>query len=247
MAHTWAEAARQQATTAVSLATWNPDALRTSLAQAIAFDRDVLAIQELRTDEATALGLHQQTKTQGFQLIWGTLPKLSHSGKKGILNPNIPGPGFLVREGIAIRKIHVDPLSKWEGLGRCTAIQVFLQQRWITCISAYAPVEDPTYLLLDLYNFTVDNTHNDVIIFGDLNQDTREGDMVTDLHNQGWYPLTAWTPPDFITFRRKNAASCIDTIILSPSMAEHCQPISAMEAYKKWASCSQYAVSHGLL
>ena len=42
----------------VGLATWNPDALRTSLVLAMAMNRDVLALQDLHVDEATAIGLY---------------------------------------------------------------------------------------------------------------------------------------------------------------------------------------------
>ena len=64
----------------ISIATWNADALRTSLTQAIALEFDILALQELRVDEATALGLHKKAKQQGYQLVWGTLPTVTVNG-----------------------------------------------------------------------------------------------------------------------------------------------------------------------
>ena len=154
------------------------------------------------------------------------------NGKKGLLNPQIPGTGFLVKDNIGVKKVNIESLSQWEKQGRCTAIQVFLQQRWITCTSVYASVENPTPFLQDLTDFAISHSHEDIIIMGDFNQNAREGSTVTEFSNNHWCPLTLWTPYDFVTFKRKNATSCIDTIILSPAMNEYCQPVQAIDAFK---------------
>ena len=228
----WSEAVMHNSASRISVATWNADALRTSLTQAIALEFDILALQELRIDEATALGLHTQARQQGYQLVWGTLPTITVNGKKGLLNPQIPGTGFLIKDYLGFKKTSIETLSRWEKQGRCTAIQVFLQQQWITCISVYASVEDPTSLLQDLTDYAVRHSHQNIIILGDFNQNTKEGHAVNDLSNNHWCPLTIWTPFDFITFKRKNATSCIDTIVISPAMTEYCQPVQTLDAFK---------------
>ena len=230
--NSWSEAMIHSSASRISVATWNADALRTSLTQAIALEFDTLALQELRVDEATALGLHKQAKQQGYQLVWGTLPAVTVNGKKGLLNPQIPGAGFLIKDSLGFKKTSIEALSRWEKQGRCTAIQVFLQQKWITCISVYASVEDPAPLLQDLADYAISHSHQDVIIMGDFNQNTRDGHAVNDLSNNHWCPLTIWTPFDFITFKRKNATSCIDTIVISPAMTEYCQPVQTLDAFK---------------
>ena len=224
---------QQQQSRSTTFATWNSDALRTTLSQAMAYNRDVLALQEMRIDEATAIGMSHQAKKQGFHLIWGTLPKVSFAGKKGTLNPNIPGVGFLIKKHLSYRQIRVPVLDRWEKQGRCSAIQVFLQQRWVTCLSIYAPVQDPTPLLKDVVDYADSIVHEDVILMGNFNQDTREGDCVLQLGYKHWAPLTAYTDVTFMTFRRKNAATCIDTIVVSPSLAEHCQPVQNNDTFKK--------------
>ena len=105
MVNSWSEAMTHSSASTVSIATWNADALRTSLTQAIALEFDILALQEIRVDEATALGLRKQAKQQGYQLVWGTLPTVKVNGKKGLLNPQIPALVFLLKILLGLRKL----------------------------------------------------------------------------------------------------------------------------------------------
>ena len=104
-ASSWSEAARRNTASKISIASWNADALRTSLTQAMALNFDILALQELKVDEPTALGLYQQAKKQGYLLIWGHLPGFLVNGKKVSLTQKSLALGSLLKINLALGKL----------------------------------------------------------------------------------------------------------------------------------------------
>ena len=229
--HTWHEA-KQSHFGKISIATWNLDSIKTTADQAFALDFDICGLQELRVDANTASGIGARAKLAGYQLMTGALPVNEHHGKHCALQRHIPGVGFIIRDSISARTSNVPSLQKWEDKGRILAIQVFLAQRWIEFLSIYAPVDDPEPMLMDLLQYLESNQHRDICVLGDFNQDTREGNIVFQLQQLSFLPLTMLTNYDFHTFRRSNTTSCIDSIVVSSSIAEHCSPVQQWNAPK---------------
>ena len=228
----WRDAVQQAACNEIRVATWNLDSLRTSAEQAAAYGFDIMAIQELHVDKSTSLGIGARLKRNGMQLVASLLPEYLGKSKKDILNAQIPGVGFLVKNTIQHRKVDIPALLKWENAGRACAIQAFLHGMWITFVTVYAKQGDPEPLLSDLNAYAAENSHLPMFILGDFNQDTQGGRSVLQFGRDAWLPLTLNTGHDFYTFRRNDSTTVIDTIIVSPTLLDFCSPIRKHSSFK---------------
>ena len=176
-------------------------------------------------------------KQYGFNLFVGTLPNYKtqgHNRKSIHLDQTVPGVAFVVRCHIPVREVSIDNMTKWSQNGRFHAIQIFAQQQWITCFNAYAPTQNSSPFLEELSQAIDAYAHKSSILFGDINQDSRNGPFVQDLNNKGWFPLTFCTNFDFYTYRHSNGnTSCIDMIAITDLLKETVAPIQSIRVLSK--------------
>ena len=137
----------------ITIGTWNVNALTPHVHEILALKADVIALQEVRIGEDSVPSIRATFKQHGYNLYFGTLPNYKTQGhnKKSIhLDQTIPGVAFVVKCHIPVQEFRLDAMSKWAQNGRLHAIQIFAQQKWITCFNAYAPTQNSAPFLEDL-------------------------------------------------------------------------------------------------
>ena len=213
------------------------NALTPHVHEVLALDADIIALQEVRIGEDSLPSIRNTFKQYGFNLFAGTLPNYKtqgHNRKSIHLDQTVPGVAFVVRCHIPVREVSIDNMTKWSQNGRFHAIQIFAQQQWITCFNAYAPTQNSSPFLEELSQAIDAYAHKSSILFGDINQDSRNGPFVQDLNNKGWFPLTFCTNFDFYTYRHSNGnTSCIDMIAITDLLKETVAPIQSIQVLSK--------------
>ena len=222
---------------AITLGNWNANALLTHIQQAAATECDVLAVQEVRICKEQVPTIRAILKEYGYNFFHGALPQVKMQGqqKRSLhVDQLVPGTAFLVREHIPIHEAPVELMSEWYNRGRILSLNAFINKRWIRIISGYAPVQDSNSFLDELANALHKMAHFDVIFFGDINQDAKEGMFVKEMQNYGWLPLTMCTAHDFTTYLHpKGGQSTIDTIIISDSLQDMVSPLQSQQILDK--------------
>ena len=162
----------------ITIGTWNVNALTPHVHEVLALDADIIALQEVRIGEDSLPSIRNTFKQYGFNLFVGTLPNYKtqgHNRKSIHLDQTVPGVAFVVRCHIPMREVSIDNMTKWSQNGRFHAIQIFAQQQWITCFNAYAPTQNSSPFLEELSQAIDAYAHKSSILFGDINQDSRNG------------------------------------------------------------------------
>ena len=170
-----------------------------------------------------------------FTLAHFRTPQTQGHNKKPIhLDQTIPGVAFGVKCHIPVQEFRLDAMSKWTQNGRLYAIQIFAQQKWITCFNAYAPTQNSAPFLEDLSQTLGEYAHKSSILFGDINADSCCGFFVQEMNDKGWYSLTQDTNYDFYTYKHSNGnTSCIDTIAVADLLKETVAPIQSTSVLDK--------------
>ena len=146
----------------------------------------------------------------------------------------VPGTAFLEKEHIPIHEVPSASMSDWYNRGRILSLNAFINNRWITIISGYAPVQDSNTFLDELASALHNWAHQDVIFFGDINQDAEEGMFVKEMQAYGWLPPTMCTDYDLSTYLHlKGGQSTIDTIIVSDSLRDMVSPVKSLQILDK--------------
>ena len=202
-----------------------------------ALDLDVLALQEVRIGSDATASVHQYFAQDGFNVFFGTLPnyKVQGHNKRSIhLDQLIPGVAFVVKSHLPVQELSSSAMNRWEKLGRFLAIKVFINNKWVTCISAYAPTQDSAPFLQEMSDFLHELAHEDCVFCADINADSREGLFVHDLQARGWYALTINTTYDFYTYKHSNGqCSCIDTTAVTECLKDNIAPVSSHQVLDK--------------
>ena len=224
----------------ITIGTWNVNAITPHVHEILALKADVIALQEVRIGEDSVPSMRATFKQHGYNLYFGTLPNYKTQGhnKKSIhLDQTIPGVAFVVKCHIPVQEFRLDAMSKWAQNGRLHAIQIFAQQKWITCFNAYAPTQNSTPFLEDLSHTLDEYAHKSSILFGDINADSRCGFFVQEMNNKGWFSLTQGTSFDFYTYKHSNGnTSCIDTIAVTDLLKETVAPVQSTNVLDKGQS-----------
>ena len=179
----------------VTFASWNANALLPHIQQIAALDFQVTAMQEIRLPAESLDSARKTIAKLGFNLVVGDLPSYKTSGfnrKSTHADQTIPGVGFLRREDIPYQEISVPAMQQWIDKGRFLAIKAFINNRWVYCFTAYAPVMETEPFLDDVANFLQDYTAECCIIGMDANSNTQNGPFVHSMHSSGWLPLTMY-------------------------------------------------------
>ena len=111
-----------------------------------------------------------------------------------------PGVAFLVQEHIPVP---LDSMTEWFNKGRVLSLSAFLNNRWVTIICGYAPVQDNSSFLEGLADGFRNIACQDVIFFADINQDAKEGAFVKEAqpkydrhHPRFWFTSgNGFSPP----------------------------------------------------
>ena len=221
---------------AITLGTWNANALLTHVQQA-ATDCDVLAIQEVRICKEQVPTIRALLKEYGYNFFHGTLPQVKMQGhqKRSLhVDQLVPGTAFLVKEHIPIHEAPIEHMNEWYNKGRILSLNAFINNRWIRIVTGYAPVQESSSFLDELANSLHNLAQLDIIFFGDINQDAKEGPFVREMQNYGWLPLTMCTDFDFTTYLHpKGGQSTIDTIVISESLKDMVSPIQSLQILDK--------------
>ena len=221
----------------ITIGTWNVNALSPHVHEIIALEADVVALQEVRIGADSVPGMRSTFKQYGYNLYFSDLPnykKQGHNKKSIHLEQSIPGVAFAIRTHIPVQEICEDSMSKWFHKGRFLAIKIFIQQRWVTCYNVYAPTQNSAPFLDDLLPALEAQSHNNCILFGDINADSRNGQFIQSCIAAGWFPLTQSTNFDFFTYRHSNGnTSCIDIVAVTDLLKETIAPIQATEVLDK--------------
>ena len=229
-------------------ASWNANALLPHIQQVAAMNFQVAALQEVRIPVEPLASARKTIAKLGFNLVVGALPSYKTSGfnrKSTHVDQTIPGVGFLIAADVPYQEIAIPAMQKWVDKGRFCAIKAFLNNRWVYCFSAYAPVMDTEPFLDDVVEFLQEYTAECCLVGMDANSNTQYGAFVHSMHASGWLPLTMCTPYDFTTYRHPNGStSCIDTIIVSPLMQDHVAQISAHRILEKGHECLSVQIAH---
>ena len=230
-------AAHMDDKSAITLGTWNANALLTHVQQAAATECDILAIQEVRICKEQVPTIRATLKEYGYNFFHGILPQARMQGhqKRSLhVDQLVPGTAFIVKEHIPIHEVPIAPMSDWYNRGRILSLNAFINNRWITIVSGYAPVQDSNTFLDELASVLHNWAHQDVIFFGDINQDAKEGMFVKEMQAYGWLPLTMCTDYDFSTYLHpKGGQSTIDTIIVSDSLRDMISPVKSLQILDK--------------
>ena len=205
----------------ITIGTWNVNALQPHMSQVIALNLDIVALQELRISNDTAAGLRHEARQNGYQFFHGALPQLKRTRKMVQLDKLVPGVGFLVRDSLTVRHNYLAEIQEWAANGRHCSIQIFLNGRWVQFHSIYAPAHEPSRCNDDILQALIATSHEDIVLLGDFNYDTREGSFVRQFADHGWCPLTMFLDYDEVTFSSSRGTSCIDSAIVSPSLVPH--------------------------
>ena len=184
----------------ITIGTWNINALQPHLSQAIALNLDILALQELRISSDTAAGLRHEARQNGYQFFHGTLPQLKRTSKMVQIDKLVPGVGFLVKDHLSVRHNPFENLQEQEKVGRHCSIQIFINGRWIQFHTIYAPAREPQSFHHELLQSLIPLSHEDVVLMGDFNYDTRDSSLVKQFADNGWCPLTMSLDFDQVTF-----------------------------------------------
>ena len=221
----------------ITIGTWNVNALSPHVHEIIALEADVVALQEVRIGADSVHGMRSTFKQYGYNLYFSDLPnykKQGHNKNSIHLEQSIPGVAFAIRTHIPVQEICEDSMSKWFHKGRFLAIKIFIQQRWVTCYNVYAPTQNSAPFLDDLLPALEAQSHNNCILFGDINADSRNGQFIQSCIAAGWFPLTQSTNFDFFTYRHSNGnTSCIDIVAVTDLLKETIAPIQATEVLDK--------------
>ena len=159
-------------------------------------------------------------KPLSYMAIISTLVPFQTTKRRDITNKSIhldqtiPGVAFVVRCHIPVQEISLDSMSKWTQNGRLHAIQIFAQQKWISCFNAYAPTQNSAPFPAELSQTLGDYVHKSGIFFGDINADSRNGIFARDIHDKGWYPLTYDTNYEFSLISTAMATPAASTSLL---------------------------------
>ena len=222
---------------AITLGTWNANALLTHVQQAAATDCDVLAIQEVRICKEQVPTIRAILKEYGYNFFHGTLPQVKMQGhqKRSLhVDQLVPGTAFLVKEHIPIHEAPIEHMNEWYNKGRILSLNAFINNRWIRIVTGYAPVQESSSFLDELANALHNLAQLDIIFFGDINQDAKEGPFVREMQNYGWLPLTMCADLDFTTYLHpKGGQSTIDTIVISESLKDMVSPIQSLQILDK--------------
>ena len=229
----------------LKIASWNPNSLPAHFNEALACACDVLAIQEARMSKDTAVGLSKECRKNGKQLFFGNLPMYKKNLNGLFLDKMTPGVAFIISSHISVRDVKVPEMEPWFTQGRFHALQAFVQNKWVTFFNIYAPAQQPEPMLQDLLQYLREHSHEDIIVCGDFNTDTRLGLFVRELATSRWCPLTMHTDHDFITYvHPKGGTSVIDSIIVSPSLVEHISNVEQMSIFEKGHRLISAIVTH---
>ena len=178
----------------------------------------------------------------------GALPFYKTSGfnrKSTHVDQTIPGVGFLIRDDVPFQEVPVPAMQKWIDKGRFLAIKAFINNRWVYCFTAYAPVMEADPFLDDVLDFLQGYTAECCLLGMDANSNTQNGAFVHSMHGCGWLPLTMCTSFDFTTYHHPNGStSCIDTIIVAPLMQDHVARIETKRILEKGHKCLSVPVVH---
>ena len=231
-----------------TFASWNANALLPHVQQIAAMSFQVVALQEVRIPGESLASARKTIAKLGFNLVVGALPSYKTSGfnrKSTHVDQTIPGVGFLIAADVPYQEVAIPAMQKWIDKGRFCAIKAFLNNRWVYCFSAYAPVMETEPFLDDVAEFFQEYTAECCFIGMDANSNTKNGAFVHSMHASGWLPLTMCAPYDFTTYRHPNGStSCIDTIIVSPLVQDHVAQISAHRILEKGHECLSVHIAH---
>ena len=231
-----------------TFASWNANALLPHIQQIAAMEFHVAALQEVRIPSESLASARKTIAKLGFNLVVGALPSYKTSGfnrRSTHVDQTIPGVGFLIAADVPYQEIAIPAMQKWVDKGRFSAIKAFLNNRWVHCFSAYAPVMDTEPFLDDILEFLQEYTAECCLVGMDANSNTHNGAFVHSMHASGWLPLTMCTPYDFTTYRHPNGStSCIDTIIVSPLMQDHVAQINTHRILEKGHECLSIQIAH---
>ena len=230
-------AAHMDDKSAITLGTLNANALLTHVQQAAASECDILAIQEVRICKEQVPTIRATLKEYGYNFFHGILPQVRMQGhqKRSLhVDQLVPGTAFIVKEHIPIHEVPIASMSDWYNRGRILSLNAFINNRWITIVSGYAPVQDSNTFLDELASVLHNWAHQDFIFLGDINQDPKEGMFVKEMQAYGWLPLTMCTDYDFTTYLHpKGGQSTIDTIIVSDSLRDMISPVKSLQILDK--------------
>ena len=214
----WDDAFKFAQNDSITIGTWNINALQPHLSQAIALNVDILALQELRISDDTAAGLRHEAKQNGYRFFHGKLPQLKRTSKTVQIDKLVPGVGFLIRDHFSVRYDKVDQLQQWEKAGRHCSIQIYINGRWIQFHTVYSPAREPQSFNEEILHSLISRSHEDVVLMGDFNYNTRESAFVRQFADNGWCPLTMFLEYDQVIFSSNRGTSCIDSVIVSPNL-----------------------------
>ena len=214
----WDDAFKFAHNDSITIGTWNINALQPHLSQAIALNMDILALQEMRISDDTAAGLRHEAKQNGYQFFHGTLPQLKRTSKTVQIDKLVPGVGFLVKDHFSVRYDKFSGLEQWEKVGRHCSIQIYINGRWIKFHTVYSPAREPQCFNEEILHSLTALSHEDVVLMGDFNYNTRDSAFVRQFADNGWCPLTMFLEYDQITFSSNRGTSCIDSVIVSPNL-----------------------------
>ena len=228
----------------ITIGTWNINALQPHMSQAIALDLDVLAIQELRISDDTAAGLRHEAKQNGFQFFHGTLPQLKRTSKMVQIDKLVPGVGFLVKDHLSARYDNFVQLQQWEQVGRHCSIQIFINGRWIRFHATYSPAREPQKFNEEILQSLTSLSHEDVVLMGDFNFNTRDSSFVRQFADNGWCPLTMFLAYDQVTFSSNRGTSCIDSIIISPNLIHQATSLNVSHVFEVGHKVLSFTLQH---
>ena len=176
----------------VTFASWNANALLPHIQQVAAMNFQVAALQEVRIPVESLASARKTIAKLGFNLVVGALPSYKTSGfnrKSTHVGQTVPGVGFLIAADVPYQELAIPAMQKWVDKGRFYAIKAFLNNRWVHCFSAYAPVMETEPFLDDVVEFLQEYTAECCLVGMDANSNTQNGAFVHSMHASGWCPL----------------------------------------------------------
>ena len=152
----------------VQVITYNCNSFAPNASLILALDADVIALQETRLTEKQAKVLSYQAHAHDSVLLTGPHARKIARGKYYVTDKTFPGVAFLVKTSLSATYAAVpDEMLIWYNKGLFLAIEIFVQDRWLSLCNSYVKHgDDHEPFLLGLDSFLSANHRAPILAHG---------------------------------------------------------------------------------
>ena len=220
----------------VTVATWNCTSLRANRAALDILDHQVLALQEVRMTEDQLQGLAADQRRKGYDMIWGSTPSWHRTRLGRQVDRQIPGVAIRIRTDL---RYFPDPpsmgaLKRWYDCGRLMSCQILTHQGWLHVLNVYFPqdAERRAVMTQDIIQYMEQHTDRNICLLGDFNMDNDSSPIARSARQLRWRNMATEGATAVTTWRHTTHESSIDSILLSPSIAEQASALQTHDIQK---------------